>query len=69
VAGDSRAGLDASRVPVVYHSRKVARAYPTGMIPDMIEMARRRLDTLVVIIPGGTCGPRRKCQTTDVMKR
>jgi lactate dehydrogenase-like 2-hydroxyacid dehydrogenase len=44
--------LDASRVPVVYHSRHPAPAVSYKHYPDLIEMAKS-VDTLVVIIPGG----------------
>jgi lactate dehydrogenase-like 2-hydroxyacid dehydrogenase len=44
--------LDASRVPVVYHSRKPAEGVSYKHYPNLIEMAKE-VDTLVVIIPGG----------------
>jgi lactate dehydrogenase-like 2-hydroxyacid dehydrogenase len=44
--------LEASRVPVVYHSRKPADGVSYKHYPDLIEMARA-VDTLVVIVPGG----------------
>jgi lactate dehydrogenase-like 2-hydroxyacid dehydrogenase len=44
--------LDASKVPVVYHSRKPAEGVTHQHYPDLIEMAKS-VDTLVVIIPGG----------------
>jgi lactate dehydrogenase-like 2-hydroxyacid dehydrogenase len=44
--------LDASRVPVVYHSRRPAAGVPHRHYPDLIEMAKA-VDTLVVITPGG----------------
>jgi lactate dehydrogenase-like 2-hydroxyacid dehydrogenase len=44
--------LDASRVPVVYHSRKPAADVSYKHYPDLIEMAKA-VDTLVVIVPGG----------------
>lgn len=44
--------LDASRVPVVYHSRNPAAGVSYKHYPDLIEMAKA-VDTLVVIIPGG----------------
>jgi lactate dehydrogenase-like 2-hydroxyacid dehydrogenase len=44
--------LDASRVPVVYHSRKPAEGVSYKHYPDLIEMAKA-VDTLIVIIPGG----------------
>jgi lactate dehydrogenase-like 2-hydroxyacid dehydrogenase len=44
--------LDASRVPVVYHSRKPAADVSYKHYPDLIEMAKA-VDTLIVIVPGG----------------
>ena len=44
--------LEASRVPVVYHSRNPAAGVSYQHYPDLIEMAKA-VDTLVVIIPGG----------------
>jgi lactate dehydrogenase-like 2-hydroxyacid dehydrogenase len=44
--------LDASRVPVVYHSRSPAAGVSYKHYPDLIEMAKA-VDTLVVIVPGG----------------
>ena len=44
--------LDASRVPVVYHSRKPADGVSYKHYPDLIAMAKA-VDTLVVIVPGG----------------
>jgi lactate dehydrogenase-like 2-hydroxyacid dehydrogenase len=44
--------LEASRVPVVYHSRNPAAGVSYKHYPDLIEMAKA-VDTLVVIIPGG----------------
>ena len=44
--------LEASRVPVVYHSRKPADGVTYKLYPDLIEMAKE-VDTLVVIVPGG----------------
>jgi len=44
--------LEASLVPVVYHSRKPAAGVSYQHYPDLIEMARA-VDTLVVIVPGG----------------
>src|SRR3954454_16654192 len=44
--------LEASRVPVVYHSRKPAAAVPYTHFPNLVEMAKA-VDTLVVIVPGG----------------
>jgi lactate dehydrogenase-like 2-hydroxyacid dehydrogenase len=44
--------LDASLVPVVYHSRKPAASVAYQHYPNLIEMAKA-VDTLVVIVPGG----------------
>jgi lactate dehydrogenase-like 2-hydroxyacid dehydrogenase len=44
--------LEASLVPVVYHSRKPADGVSYQHYPDLIEMAKA-VDTLVVIVPGG----------------
>src|ERR1700744_2505370 len=44
--------LDASKVPVVYHSRNPADGVSYQHYPDLIEMAKA-VDTLVVIVPGG----------------
>src|SRR3981081_93457 len=44
--------LDASRVPVVYHSRKPAADVSYTHYPDLIEMAKA-VDTLIAIVPGG----------------
>src|ERR1700710_3021950 len=44
--------LEASRVPVVYHSRKPAADVSYKHYPDLMEMAKA-VDTLVVIVPGG----------------
>src|ERR1700744_405247 len=44
--------LDASKVPVVYHTRKPASGVSYQHYPDLIEMAKA-VDTLVVIVPGG----------------
>ena len=44
--------LEASRVPVVYHSRKPADGVSYQHYPDLLEMAKA-VDTLVVIVPGG----------------
>src|SRR2546423_9030246 len=57
--------LDASRVPVVYHSRKVADGVSYKHYPDLIEMAKA-VDTLIVIIPGGAATA--KMINDDVMK-
>jgi len=57
--------LDASRVPVVYHSRNPAPGVSYRHYPDLIEMAKA-VDTLVVIIPGGAATA--KLINADVMK-
>jgi lactate dehydrogenase-like 2-hydroxyacid dehydrogenase len=57
--------LEASRVPVVYHSRKPAAGVSHKHYPDLIEMAKA-VDTLVVIIPGGAATA--KMINADVMK-
>jgi lactate dehydrogenase-like 2-hydroxyacid dehydrogenase len=44
--------LDASLVPVVYHSRKPADGVAYQHYPDLLAMAGD-VDTLVVIVPGG----------------
>jgi lactate dehydrogenase-like 2-hydroxyacid dehydrogenase len=44
--------LDASRVPVVYHTRNPAAGVSYQHYPDLIEMAKA-VDTLIVIVPGG----------------
>jgi lactate dehydrogenase-like 2-hydroxyacid dehydrogenase len=44
--------LDASLVPVVYHSRKPAEGVSYQHYPNLIEMAKA-VDTLIVITPGG----------------
>jgi lactate dehydrogenase-like 2-hydroxyacid dehydrogenase len=57
--------LEASRVPVVYHSRKPADGVSYKHYPDLIEMAKA-VDTLVVIVPGGASTA--KMINADVMK-
>ena len=57
--------LDASRVPVVYHSRKPAGGGSYKHYSDLIEMAKA-VDTLVVIVPGGAATA--KMINADVMK-
>jgi len=44
--------LEASLVPVVYHTRNPAAGIPYQHYPDLIEMAKA-VDTLVLILPGG----------------
>jgi lactate dehydrogenase-like 2-hydroxyacid dehydrogenase len=57
--------LDASKVPVVYHTRKPADGVSYRHYPDLIEMAKA-VDTLVVIVPGGPSTTR--MINADVMK-
>jgi lactate dehydrogenase-like 2-hydroxyacid dehydrogenase len=57
--------LEASRVPVVYHSRKPAAGVSYQHYPDLIEMAKA-VDTLVVIVPGGASTS--KIVNADVFK-
>jgi lactate dehydrogenase-like 2-hydroxyacid dehydrogenase len=57
--------LDASHVPVVYHSRNPAPGVSYKHYPDLIEMAKA-VDTLVVIVPGGPSTA--KMVNADVMK-
>ncbi|WP_424628371.1 2-hydroxyacid dehydrogenase [Bradyrhizobium sp. SYSU BS000235] len=44
--------LDASLVPVVYHSRNPAKGVSHKHYPNLVEMAKD-VDTLVLIMPGG----------------
>jgi lactate dehydrogenase-like 2-hydroxyacid dehydrogenase len=57
--------LEASLVPVVYHSRHPAAGVSYKHYPDLIEMAKA-VDTLVVIVPGGAATA--KMINADVMK-
>jgi len=57
--------LEASRVPVVYHSRNPADGVSYKHYPDLIEMAKA-VDTLIVIVPGGAATA--KMINADVMK-
>ena len=57
--------LEASLVPVVYHSRKPAAGVAYQHYPDLMEMAKA-VDTLVVIVPGGASTA--KMINADVMK-
>jgi lactate dehydrogenase-like 2-hydroxyacid dehydrogenase len=57
--------LEASRVPVVYHSRKPADGVSYKHYPDLLEMAKE-VDTLVIIVPGGAGTA--KMVNADVMK-
>ncbi len=44
--------LEASKVPVVYHTRKPSTEVSYQHYPDLMEMAKA-VDTLIVIVPGG----------------
>ena len=57
--------LDASLVPVVYHSRNPAAGVTYKHYPNLIEMAKA-VDTLIVITPGGPATA--KLINADVMK-
>jgi len=57
--------LDASLVPVVYHSRNPAKGVSYKHYPDLIEMAKA-VDTLMVIVPGGPSTA--KMINADVLK-
>jgi lactate dehydrogenase-like 2-hydroxyacid dehydrogenase len=57
--------LDASRVPVVYHSRKPVAGMSYQHYPNLIEMAKA-VDTLMVIVPGGASTA--KMINADVME-
>jgi lactate dehydrogenase-like 2-hydroxyacid dehydrogenase len=57
--------LEASRVPVFYHSRKPAAGVTYKHYGDLIEMAKA-VDTLVVIVPGGAAT--NKMINAEVMK-
>jgi lactate dehydrogenase-like 2-hydroxyacid dehydrogenase len=57
--------LDASLVPVVYHTRNPAAGVSYKHYPDLIEMAKA-VDTLVVIVPGGAST--NKMVNAEVMK-
>jgi lactate dehydrogenase-like 2-hydroxyacid dehydrogenase len=57
--------LEASRVAVVYHSRKPAADVSYKHYPDLIEMAKA-VDTLILIVPGGPATA--KMINADVMK-
>jgi lactate dehydrogenase-like 2-hydroxyacid dehydrogenase len=57
--------LEASRVPVVYHSRNPADGVSYKHYSDLIEMAKA-VDTLIVIVPGGAATA--KMINADVMK-
>jgi lactate dehydrogenase-like 2-hydroxyacid dehydrogenase len=57
--------LDASLVPVVYHSRSPAAGVAYQHYPNLIEMAQA-VDTLIIITPGGPSTA--KIVNADVMK-
>ena len=57
--------LEASRVPVYYHSRKPASGVSYKHYGDLIEMAKA-VDTLIVIVPSGVSTT--KMINADVMK-
>jgi lactate dehydrogenase-like 2-hydroxyacid dehydrogenase len=57
--------LEASRVPVFYHSRKPASGVSYKHYGDLIEMAKA-VDTLMVIVPGGAAT--NKMINAEVMK-
>lgn len=57
--------LDASLVPVVYHSRNPAAGVAYKHYPNLIEMAKA-VDTLIVITPGGAATA--KLINADVMQ-
>jgi lactate dehydrogenase-like 2-hydroxyacid dehydrogenase len=57
--------LEASQVPVVYHTRKPVTGLSYEHYPDLMEMAKA-VDTLVVIVPGGPGTA--KMINADVMK-
>ena len=57
--------LEASRVPVVYHTRKEAADVSYEHYPDLMEMAKA-VDTLIAIVPGGPGTA--KMINADVMK-
>ncbi|HET7888406.1 MAG TPA: 2-hydroxyacid dehydrogenase [Bradyrhizobium sp.] len=57
--------LDASLVPVVYHTRNPVAGLSYKHYPDLIEMAKA-VDTLMVIVPGGPSTA--KMVNADVLK-
>ncbi|MGA7808566.1 2-hydroxyacid dehydrogenase [Bradyrhizobium sp.] len=57
--------LDASLVPVVYHTRNAAPGVSYQHYPDLTEMAKA-VDTLIVIVPGGASTA--KMINAEVMK-
>jgi lactate dehydrogenase-like 2-hydroxyacid dehydrogenase len=57
--------LEASRVPVFYHSRNPSQAVSYKHYGDLLEMAKA-VDTLIVIVPGGAATS--KMINADVLK-
>jgi lactate dehydrogenase-like 2-hydroxyacid dehydrogenase len=57
--------IEASKVPVVYHSRNPAKGVSYKHYPDLMEMAKA-VDTLIAIVPGGPGTA--KMINADVMK-
>lgn len=57
--------LEASRVPVSYHSRNPSKDVTYKHYPDLMEMAKA-VDTLIVIVPGGASTS--KMINADVLK-
>jgi lactate dehydrogenase-like 2-hydroxyacid dehydrogenase len=57
--------IEASHVPVFYHSRKPASGVSCKHYPDLIEMAKA-VDTMMVIVPGGAST--NKMINAEVMK-
>ena len=57
--------LDASKVPVVYHSRNPAAGVAYKHYPNLVEMAKA-VDTMMVIVPGGASTAR--MINADVLK-
>ena len=57
--------IEASRVPVSYHSRKPAAGVSYRHYADLVEMAKA-VDTLIVIVPGGAST--NKMINAEVMK-
>jgi lactate dehydrogenase-like 2-hydroxyacid dehydrogenase len=57
--------LDASLVPVVYHSRNPAKGVTHKHYPNLVEMAKE-VDTLIAITPGGASTA--KLINADVLK-
>jgi lactate dehydrogenase-like 2-hydroxyacid dehydrogenase len=57
--------LEASKVPVVYHTRNPAPDLSYKHYPDLIEMAKA-VDTLIIIVPGGPSTA--KMVNAEVMK-